>query len=177
MFDNLSCLIDAVNVLDSPSTSRTLGPEPRQERLASISSVASLCSLSGSTSPSVSPYLMPRTKVPRKRISPEQTCALQSLFDSGVHFPTRDMRERLARQLTLTSRTIQVWFQNRRQAARNRARGVDRPPPGQKLSIRWMKPVVFYTDSSHILDKERLWRPATPIETVVHSPESTADYT
>lgn len=158
MFGYLSCLIDAVNAIDSPDSRSATAPEPRQERLVSVSSVVSLCSLAPPSPPqSSSPppislshslYPMPRTKVPRKRISTEQTATLQMLFDTGVHFPTREIRERLARQLNLKTRTIQVWFQNRRQAARNRARGVERPPSGQKLAIRWMKPVVFCVPSS-----------------------------
>lgn len=166
MFDNLSCLIDAVSVLDSPPhVVRPAHPTFRQERLASVSSVTSLCSISGITALASSPPLhpQPRTKVPRKRISQGQTHTLQSLFDSGVHFPTRETRERLARQLSLTSRTIQVWFQNRRQAARNKARGVERPVPGQKMAIRWMKPVIFSSPPPSTYDVDHynhlVWEP------------------
>lgn len=91
-----------------------------------------------------------KPKIPRKRISAEQTNTLQTLFDGGLHFPSREMRDRLARQLGLNSRTIQVWFQNRRQAARNKVRGDERPPSSQRLAIRWMKPVVF-SETAHAL--------------------------
>lgn len=59
-----------------------------------------------------------RQKTSRKRISLQQTECLQNLFDNGMHFPGRDLRERLATKLQLSCRTIQVWFQNRRQTAR-----------------------------------------------------------
>lgn len=105
--------------------------------------------------------LSEKTKAPRKRITIEQTNTLQTMFDGGIHFPTREARERLARQLSLSCRTIQVWFQNKRQAARNKMRLEDRPAlssaaaagivggSGQKLAIRWMKPVVFSTTGSY----------------------------
>lgn len=148
MFDNLCCLTDAVSAIDCPpnrSESQMIGL--RFERLHSVSSVTSLSSFSGHESPIDSPSLPITTirscKVQRKRISPEQTNVLQGLFESGIHFPNREMRDRLSNELDLSPRTIQVWFQNRRQAARNKARGMERPPPGHKLSIRWMKPCVF----------------------------------
>lgn len=139
MFDNLICLMDAISVLDGPRAS--LG---RPERLASVSSIDSLCSIGTMEPIQYHPALEgTKEKVPRKRISLEQTETLQALFDTGVHFPSRETRERLSRQLGLTTRTIQVWFQNRRQAARNKARSVAKPSVGKKLAIRWMKPVVF----------------------------------
>lgn len=139
MFDNLICLIDAVSVLDDPRA-----PPGRTERLASVSSIDSLCSINSMEPIQYLPALGgAREKAPRKRISLEQTETLQTLFDTGVHFPSREMRERLSRQLGLTTRTIQVWFQNRRQAARNKARSAAKPNIGKKLAIRWMKPVVF----------------------------------
>lgn len=56
----------------------------------------------------------------RKRIHPSSVKILTDLFDSGVHFPSRDQRERLSQKLSLSSRTIQIWFQNRRQAFKNK---------------------------------------------------------
>lgn len=62
-----------------------------------------------------------RPKVPRKRIDPRDTAYLQRLFDRGLHFPNRGQRELLADQLNLTPRTVQVWFQNKRQFNRNKS--------------------------------------------------------
>lgn len=51
----------------------------------------------------------------RKRIGSLQLAELQALFNSGIRFPDKNLREKLGEQLGLTPRTIQVWFQNRRQ--------------------------------------------------------------
>ena len=51
----------------------------------------------------------------RKRIGCLQLNELQELFASGVRFPDKELRARLSERLKLTPRTIQVWFQNRRQ--------------------------------------------------------------
>ena len=148
MFDNLCCLTDAVTVIDSPSSlSETQMDGLGRKRLHSVGSVTSLSSFSGHESPNEIlslPLASSRNcKVQRKRIAAEQTNILQGLFESGIHFPNREMRDRLSNELNLSPRTIQVWFQNRRQAARNKARGMERPQPGHKLAIRWMKPCVF----------------------------------
>lgn len=68
-----------------------------------------------------SDYTEPRAKKgSRKRIDPESVKILGELFDSGVHFPSREEREKLASRLALPGRTIQIWFQNRRQALKNK---------------------------------------------------------
>lgn len=51
----------------------------------------------------------------RKRIGFLQTKELIVVFDSGIKFPNKYLRERLSEKLGLTPRTVQVWFQNRRQ--------------------------------------------------------------
>lgn len=56
----------------------------------------------------------------RKRINPESVKTLKDLFSSGVHFPSRDQREKLSMDLKLPVRTIQIWFQNRRQAFKSK---------------------------------------------------------
>lgn len=53
----------------------------------------------------------------RKRASASQLKALQSIFESTA-FPSTVLRENLARQLGMTPRTVQIWFQNRRQAVK-----------------------------------------------------------
>lgn len=65
-----------------------------------------------------------RPRVVRRRIHPQDSAILQQMFESGHHFPTRQEREKLAQQLGLTPRVIQVWFQNRRQSSRNKQRQV-----------------------------------------------------
>ncbi|RKP24344.1 homeobox domain-containing protein, partial [Syncephalis pseudoplumigaleata] len=49
----------------------------------------------------------------RRRVNPEQLRALTAAFEQS-DTPGWDMREALARQLDMSNREIQVWFQNRR---------------------------------------------------------------
>lgn len=51
----------------------------------------------------------------RKRIGRFQLFELQQIFDSGVKFPDKELRAKLSERLKLSPRTVQVWFQNRRQ--------------------------------------------------------------
>lgn len=51
----------------------------------------------------------------RKRIGRDQIIQLQEIFENGIKMPDKDLREKLSEKLGLTTRTIQVWFQNRRQ--------------------------------------------------------------
>ncbi|KAJ2782767.1 Short stature homeobox protein 2 [Coemansia javaensis] len=55
----------------------------------------------------------------RKRASPQQLEVLNKVFAS-TSFPSTEMRNRLARELGMTPRTVQIWFQNKRQASRQR---------------------------------------------------------
>lgn len=55
----------------------------------------------------------------RKRIGRAQIICLQELFENGIKMPDKELREQLGEKLGLTPRTIQVWFQNRRQNKKN----------------------------------------------------------
>lgn len=57
------------------------------------------------------------SKIRRKRATVKQTQALQKVFELTA-FPSTILRENLARYLGMSPRTVQVWFQNKRQAAR-----------------------------------------------------------
>ncbi|KAL0139608.1 hypothetical protein V8B55DRAFT_1577917 [Mucor lusitanicus] len=56
-------------------------------------------------------------KMKRRRATVSQTQALQRVFDTTA-FPSTGLRENLARHLGMPPRTVQIWFQNKRQAAR-----------------------------------------------------------
>ncbi|KAG2231937.1 hypothetical protein INT48_005652 [Thamnidium elegans] len=76
-------------------------------------------------SPSLSPSLTssPATaiKAKRRRANAKQLEVLNRVFDR-TFFPSTQMRAELGRQLGMSPRTVQIWFQNRRQAMRTRER-------------------------------------------------------
>ncbi|KAJ1727858.1 Short stature homeobox protein 2, partial [Coemansia biformis] len=55
----------------------------------------------------------------RKRASPQQLEVLNKVFAS-TSFPSTEVRNSLAHELGMTPRTVQIWFQNKRQASRQR---------------------------------------------------------
>ncbi|KAJ2340758.1 hypothetical protein GGH92_006123 [Coemansia sp. RSA 2673] len=55
----------------------------------------------------------------RKRANAQQLDVLNKVF-STTSFPSTELRNRLARDLGMTPRTVQIWFQNKRQASRQR---------------------------------------------------------
>ncbi|GAA5806641.1 hypothetical protein HPULCUR_012184 [Helicostylum pulchrum] len=56
-------------------------------------------------------------KIRRKRATVKQTQTLQKVFERTA-FPSTILRENLARHLGMSPRTVQIWFQNKRQAVR-----------------------------------------------------------
>ncbi|KAI9296328.1 hypothetical protein K502DRAFT_276952, partial [Neoconidiobolus thromboides FSU 785] len=53
----------------------------------------------------------------RKKAAPEQRQLLEDVFKSNF-FPTTSTRMRLADELNMTERSVQIWFQNKRSAFR-----------------------------------------------------------
>lgn len=60
-------------------------------------------------------------KAKRRRANAKQLEVLNRVFDR-TFFPSTQMRAELGRQLSMSPRTVQIWFQNRRQAMRTRER-------------------------------------------------------
>ncbi|KAJ1980732.1 hypothetical protein H4R34_002349 [Dimargaris verticillata] len=60
-------------------------------------------------------------KAKRKRATAEQVQVLTHVFEQ-TYFPSTELRHQLAKQLNMTPRTVQIWFQNKRQALRMRGR-------------------------------------------------------
>lgn len=58
-------------------------------------------------------------KLKRKRLNSHQLFALETVFEETC-FPSTDLRNRLGLHLGLSPRTIQIWFQNKRQSSRNK---------------------------------------------------------
>ncbi|ORY86918.1 homeobox domain-containing protein, partial [Protomyces lactucae-debilis] len=53
----------------------------------------------------------------RKRASPQQLGLLNQIFDM-TFFPSTELRNALGKELGMMPRTVQIWFQNRRQSWR-----------------------------------------------------------
>jgi hypothetical protein len=62
-----------------------------------------------------------RVKAKRRRANGEQLEVLNRVFDR-TFFPSTQVRAELGRQLGMSPRTVQIWFQNRRQAMRTKER-------------------------------------------------------
>ncbi|KAG0763165.1 hypothetical protein G6F57_006576 [Rhizopus arrhizus] len=60
-------------------------------------------------------------KIKRKRASPDQLQILNRVF-SQTYFPSTELRRALGKELGMSPRTVQIWFQNKRQALRTRGR-------------------------------------------------------
>ncbi|KAI7860279.1 hypothetical protein BDC45DRAFT_494055 [Circinella umbellata] len=57
-------------------------------------------------------------KIKRKRATPNQLTVLNRVF-SQTYFPPTELRIELGKQLGMSPRTVQIWFQNKRQSMRN----------------------------------------------------------
>lgn len=60
-------------------------------------------------------------KAKRRRASSKQLDVLNKVFER-TFFPSTQLRAELGRQLGMSPRTVQIWFQNRRQAIRTKER-------------------------------------------------------
>ncbi|ORX63149.1 hypothetical protein DM01DRAFT_1331224 [Hesseltinella vesiculosa] len=60
-------------------------------------------------------------KAKRRRANRHQLQVLNQVFQR-TFFPSTQLREQLGRQLGMSPRTVQIWFQNRRQALRTKER-------------------------------------------------------
>jgi transcriptional regulator GlxA family with amidase domain len=59
-----------------------------------------------------------KVKPKRKRANARQLSILKQTFQQ-TPFPTSEVRKKLAKELGMTARSVQIWFQNQRQMARN----------------------------------------------------------
>ncbi|KAI8143431.1 hypothetical protein BJV82DRAFT_93741 [Fennellomyces sp. T-0311] len=75
-------------------------------------------------------------KAKRKRASPSQLSVLNRVFNQ-TFFPSTELRIELGKQLGMSPRTVQIWFQNKRQSIRTR----DKIPRQRKKSSEATPPV------------------------------------
>ncbi|KAI9494649.1 hypothetical protein BDB00DRAFT_817692 [Zychaea mexicana] len=66
-------------------------------------------------------YSQTPLKAKRKRASPSQLSVLNHIF-SQTYFPSTELRIELGKQLGMSPRAVQIWFQNKRQSLRTRER-------------------------------------------------------
>jgi len=77
----------------------------------------------------------------RKRADAQQLAVLNAVF-AHTFFPSTDLRERLGRELGMSTRSVQIWFQNRRQQWRMKHKtSEDFGAHNEGLHVFW-KPVV-----------------------------------
>lgn len=74
-----------------------------------------------STAPSILPPPPQKPKRTRQLTTPHQAAVLHALLAQS-RFPTTAMRENVGKQIGLSARKVQVWFQNQRQKARKGAK-------------------------------------------------------
>lgn len=99
-----------------PPLSDLFAPTPRS------SSVLDIANLLSSPDPETR-----HVKAKRKRASPNQLMVLNRIF-SQTYFPSTEIRIELGKQLGMSPRTVQIWFQNKRQALRARGRQAAESP-------------------------------------------------
>ncbi|CAO3703276.1 unnamed protein product [Rhizopus stolonifer] len=118
----IPAMLDITNLLNNP--------EKTPFNLPSLtSSLESSPASSLSSSPASSSYSFPHQdedweediKTKRKRANSKQLQVLNKVFDR-TFFPSTQVRAELGRQLNMSPRTVQIWFQNRRQAMRTKER-------------------------------------------------------
>ncbi|KAH7054877.1 Homeodomain-like protein, partial [Linnemannia elongata] len=59
-------------------------------------------------------------KAERKRVSASRLSVLNASFERS-YFPSTEERLQLAKQCQMSPRTVQIWFQNKRQSVRARS--------------------------------------------------------
>jgi hypothetical protein len=98
-------------------------------------------------------------KAKRKRASPSQLVVLNRVFEQ-TFFPSTELRMELGKQLGMSPRTVQIWFQNKRQSIRTRERHIVSPPISP--SIQHNNDHYFNQKPAHIsLPPLRLPQPPT----------------
>ncbi|GAN08271.1 hypothetical protein MAM1_0197c07779 [Mucor ambiguus] len=111
-----SSMLDIANLLSSPATSESEYHHNHHRRQHHSHAIAQHHNTTNHRD----------LKAKRKRASPNQLVVLNRIFNQ-TYFPSTEIRIELGKQLGMSPRTVQIWFQNKRQALRSRGRH-DSPP-------------------------------------------------
>jgi len=97
-------------------------------------------------------YRLIQLKPKRKRASPAQLHVLNQVF-AETYFPSTGMRLRLAKELGMSPRAVQIWFQNRRQNLKGRksdySSGSDKSIERDRNSVGESKDHVIGSNHHH----------------------------
>ncbi|KAK5797299.1 hypothetical protein F5H01DRAFT_359065 [Linnemannia elongata] len=72
-------------------------------------------------------------KAERKRVSASQLSVLNASFERS-YFPSTEERLQLAKQCQMSPRTVQIWFQNKRQSVRARSEAMEAAVSGTGIT-------------------------------------------
>ncbi|KAJ8659268.1 hypothetical protein O0I10_004982 [Lichtheimia ornata] len=117
------------NNIATTTTTRTYDDDDKRQT-SSVLSIQNLLSpidegenqmTTTTTIPTLKTTRRSRAKTKRKRASPSQLAVLNQVFNQ-TYFPSTELRTELGKQLGMNPRTVQIWFQNKRQALRARDR-------------------------------------------------------
>ncbi|KAJ3043374.1 hypothetical protein HK097_001749 [Rhizophlyctis rosea] len=84
-------------------------------------------------------------KPKRRRATPQQLLVLNQVFKQ-TFFPSTELRLRLARQLSMTPRAVQIWFQNKRQGWRTRHGTAAYPPRNSTANLQKVEGILSSDD-------------------------------
>ncbi|CAG8541894.1 14592_t:CDS:2, partial [Acaulospora colombiana] len=130
-----------------------------------------------------SPNSVSHSPAKRKRANPNQLKVLNEVFQQ-TFFPSTEQRIQLGKQLGMSPRTVQIWFQNKRQSWRSKTRATSSAPNkdddnqgdgemanGQPTSRRSSN-----FNLSEEEDKGQRSIPNSPLGTPPHHPHHHGDY-
>ena len=90
-----------------------------------------------------------REPTKRSELAPKQLIALMAQFKAD-RLPNNETREKLARDLGMSARSVQVWFQNRRQRDPGHVRKPQHKPVIGRLAIDDALPLVTESEKQRV---------------------------
>ncbi|KAJ3038061.1 hypothetical protein HDV00_001021 [Rhizophlyctis rosea] len=131
----------AHSIYSTPAYARSvqdLGVAPPTPAMSPVMSSAESEADRSVREPSEQPPASGPAKPKRRRATPQQLLVLNQVFKQ-TFFPSTDLRLRLARQLNMTPRAVQIWFQNKRQGWRTRHGTSSYPPRNATTNLQQLQ--------------------------------------